>query len=108
MLHTSFEPLHTLEELTEAASVAAAKGQWNVVEAYYRQREALLVQAALRPDALARVQALDREVADRARLAQAGVESLLKNATMIRQRLRGLRQWNGGEASDSGTIERHI
>jgi len=104
----SCEPLRSLEALTEAASAAAAKGEWNIVEAYYRRREAVLAHTALQPDALARVQALDQEVTDRARLAQAGVASLLQNATIIRQRLKGLRQWNGGGASDSGTIERHI
>ena len=98
----------TLETLTEAASVAAAKGEWSVVEAYYQQRETLLGQAFDSPDALARVQALDQEVGERVRLAQAGIASLLNNAMLIRQRLKGLRQWNGGGSSDSGTIERHI
>lgn len=98
----------TLEELTEAASVAAAKGEWNLVEAYYRQRETVLAQPALRPEVLTKVLALDRAVAERARLAQAGLESLMQNAALIRQRLKGLRQWNGAPSSDSGTMTRHI
>lgn len=108
MKHTSFDPLDTLEELTEAASVAAAKGEWNTVADCYRRRETILGQSVLSPEVLARVQTLDYEVAERARLAQAGVAALLQNATVIRQRLQGLRQWNGGVFSDSGTIERHI
>lgn len=98
----------TLKELTEAASVAAAKGEWNRVEAYYRQRETVLEQASEHLETLARIQTLDRDVAERARLAQAGIVSVLGNAMLIRQRLKGLRQWNGGGSSDSGTIERHI
>lgn len=104
----STEPIETLEGLTEAASAAAAKGEWNAVAAYYQRREMVLAQTTLSSDTLARVQALDQEVGERARLAQAGVASLLQNATVIRQRLQGLRQWNGGASEDSGTIEKHV
>lgn len=108
MTRISFHAVGTIEALSEAASGAAARGEWNLVADYYRQRETLLGQSPLQADVLARIQALDQDVSDRARLAQAGVESLLLNATLIRQRLKGLRQWTGGESSDSGTIERHL
>lgn len=108
MERPSSEPSGTLEELTAAARAAAVKGEWNVVAACYQRRETMLEQPVLPPEALARVQALDRDVAERARLAQAGVKVLLQNATVIRQRLQGLRQWNGGVSSGSGTIEKQV
>ncbi|MEC4889519.1 MAG: hypothetical protein RI101_05610 [Nitrospira sp.] len=108
MERPSSDQAGTLEEITEAASVAAARGEWNLVAAHYQRRETVLAQSALQPEALARVQALDREVAERARLAQAGVMSLLEHALVIRQRLQGLRQWNGGASAGSGTIEKHV
>ncbi|MCS6897509.1 MAG: hypothetical protein NZM29_06000, partial [Nitrospira sp.] len=64
---------NTLERLTEAAYVAALKGEWNVVEACYRQRETVLKESEVTDAVLARVQAMDQEIAERAKVAQAAV-----------------------------------
>lgn len=98
----------TIESVTEAAGMAAARGEWNRVVEYYHQRESLLPLSALSPEALARVQNLDRSIQERIKVAQAGIAALLDEAARTRQRLHELRQWNGGISSDSGTIERHI
>lgn len=98
----------TIESVTEAAGMAAARGEWNRVVEYYHQRESLLPLAALSPEALVRVQNLDRSVQERITVAQAGIAALLDEAARTRQRIQELRQWNGGLSSDSGTIERHI
>ncbi|MEQ1792869.1 MAG: hypothetical protein ABL970_01655 [Nitrospira sp.] len=98
----------TLESVTEAAGLAAANGEWDRVAQYYLQRESLLAHARLSPEALARVMAVDRCVAEQATVAQAGLASLLEEAARTRQRIQGLRQWNGATSLDSGTIERHL
>ncbi len=98
----------TVESVTEAAGLAAARGEWNRVIQYYQQRDALLSQAGLSPESLARVQNLDRLIQGQIKVAQAGIVALLDEAAKTRQRIQGLRQWNGARPSDSGTIERHI
>jgi hypothetical protein len=98
----------TIESVTEAAGIAAARGEWNRVIEYYQQRESLLSLAVLEPESLARVQNLDRHIQEQVKVAQAGIVALLAEAGRTRQRILGLRQWNGGRSSDSGTIERHI
>lgn len=98
----------TAEEITEAAGIAAAKGEWDLVDSYYRQRAALLPQTTLSPTALAHVLAVDRVIEAQIKVAQAGLDSLLDDAARMRQRIHGLRRWNGALSSDSGTIERHV
>ena len=98
----------TIEALTEAAGIAAAKGEWDRVDQLYGQREPLFSKTALSPDVLARVAQVDRTVADQIKLAQAGLASLLDEAARTRQRIQGLRRWIGATSLDSGTIERHI
>jgi hypothetical protein len=98
----------TIVSVTEAAGIAAARGEWNRVAEFYQQRESLLPQAVLAPDTLAQVQKLDRHIQEQIKVAQAGIIALLDEAARTRQRIQGLRQWNGGISSDSGTIERHI
>ncbi|MCP9473010.1 MAG: hypothetical protein NNA30_09795 [Nitrospira sp.] len=96
----------TLERLTEAAHTAALKGEWNVVEACYREREAVLQEAEM-PDAVReRLLALDREVAERARTAKAGVSALLQDVGSRRKRLEHLRQRMGGSSESSTLIDR--
>ena len=97
-----------IEGMTEAAGIAAARGEWNLVDRLYRQREALLPQTALSPAALARVLTVDRLVEEQIKVAQAGLVSLLDEAARMRQGIQGLRRWNGALSSDSGTIERHV
>ena len=59
---------------------------------------------AISPEALARVRTIDRQIEMQARVAQAGLASLMGDAARIRQRLKGLRQGQGALSSDSGTI----
>lgn len=98
----------TIESVTEAAGMAAARGEWDRVDQYYQQREPLLSQATLSPEALSRVLTMDRTIEGQVKVAQAGLASLLDEAARTRQRIQGLRRWNGAMSSDSGTIERHI
>jgi multidrug resistance efflux pump len=108
MKQTSNDEHPTIESVTEAAELAAARGEWNRVDQYYQQRESLLSKAALSPESLARVLTIDRAIEGQVKVAQAGLASLLDEAAKTRKRIQRLRQWNGALSSDSGTIERHI
>lgn len=90
--------------LSEAAFKAAVKGQWNVVDACYRAREALLPDAHLLPEEADRFLMIDQDIRSRISIAQAAIESLLHEPVAIRQRLKGLRQGIGAASSDSGMI----
>lgn len=108
MKPASYDDRPTIESVTEAAGLAAARGEWNRVDQYYQQRESLLSKATLSPESLARVLTIDRAIEKQVKVAQAGLASLLDEAVKTRQRIHGLRRWNGALPSDSGTIERHI
>jgi len=105
---SSDKDLHTIVAVTEAAGMAATRGEWNRVDYYLVVRETLLPQEALSPEQRAYVLSIDRTITEQITLARAGLVSLLDEAAKTRQRLQGLRQWNGAMSSDSGTIERHI
>jgi hypothetical protein len=96
----------TLERLTEAAYMAALKGEWNVVEACYRQREAVLQEVELSDAVRERLLALDQEVAERVRAARAGVAALLQDVSVRRHRLEQLRRRLGKGKAFSPFIER--
>lgn len=104
----SDKDLHTVKAVTEAAGMAAARGEWNLVDHYYQLREDLLSREPLSPEHRVYVLTVDRTIAAQIKVAQAGLASLLDEAAKTRQRLQGLRRWNGVLSSDSGTIERHI
>jgi hypothetical protein len=108
MESVSDKDLHTIRAVTEAAGMAAARGEWNLVDQYYQLREDLLSREVLSPGNLAYVLTVDRTIAEQITVAQAGLTSLLDEAAKTRQRLQGLRRWNGASSSDSGTIERHL
>lgn len=108
MERVSDKDLHTIIAVTEAAGMAAAQGEWNRVDHYLRLRENLLSQEALSLEHRTYMVRVDRTIAERIKVAQAGLASLLDEAAKTRQRLQGLRRWNGAFSSDSGTIERHI
>ncbi|MCC6141047.1 MAG: hypothetical protein IT389_10600 [Nitrospira sp.] len=94
--------------ITDAARAAAARGEWNRVEHYIQLREERLHQEALSFEQRASILSIDRTIAEQIAVAQAGLAALLDEAAKTRQRLQGLRRWNGAVSSDSGTIERHI
>ncbi|MCP9470678.1 MAG: hypothetical protein NNA31_11850 [Nitrospira sp.] len=102
---SSEEPT-TVERLTKAAHVAAVRGEWNIVEACYRQREAVLAESGVSDAVLARIQTLDREVAERARLAQEGVAASLRDAALWRRRLEELWRRIDVPVGESSTIAR--
>lgn len=108
MERVSDKDLYTIMAVTEAAGTAAARGEWNRVDHYFQIREDLLHQEALSPEHLAYVLTVDRTIAEQITVAQAGLASLLDEAAKTRQRLQGLRRWNGALSSNSGTIEKHI
>lgn len=108
MTEASNSATPSIQHVTEAAAAAAGRGEWDQVDQYYRQRETLLSHGAASPEVLARVLTLDRMVEEQIRVAQAGLLALLEEAAKTRQRIQGLRRWNGAISSDSGTIERHI
>ena len=108
MERTTDNDLATIMAVTEAAEIAAARGEWNRVDHCYQLRENLLSHEALSPEQRASVLTVDRRIAEQITVAQAGLASLLDEAAKTRQRLQGLRRWNGAGSSDSGTIERHI
>ena len=104
----SDKDLHTIMAVTEAAGMAAARGEWNRADHYLQLRENLLSQETLSPEHRAYVLTVDRTIAEQITVAQAGLASLLDEAAKTRRRLQGLRRWNGALSSDSGTIERHL
>jgi len=104
----SDKDLHTIMAVTEAAGTAAGRGEWNRVDHYYDLREDLLSRETLSPEHRTYVLTVDHMIAEQIKVAQAGLASLLDEAAKTRQRLQGLRRWNGALDSDSGTIERHI
>ena len=104
----SDKDLQTIMAVTEAARMAAARGEWNRVYHCVQLREDLIPQETLSPKERAYVLTVDRTIAEQITVAQAGLAALLDDAAKTRQRLQGLRQWNGAMSSDSGTIERHI
>lgn len=102
------QEVETVESLTEAAHAAASRGEWNLAVACYERRGGLLAQSELSSAVVSKVQALDREVAERARLAQAVTASFLCDAGLLRQRLRDLRHRVALPPIESGTITRHV
>lgn len=96
--------LMEVTRLSEAAMKAAVEGQWNVVDACYRAREAVLPDAHLLPEEADRLLLIDRDIRSRISTAHAALESLLHESVAIRQRLKGLRQGIGAASSDSGMI----
>jgi hypothetical protein len=100
----SFSADSPLERLTAAAEQAAGEGRWDVVDRCYREREPQLRGLSLSPQEAERLRARDRRIEERASLAQAALASLMRDAAAIRQRLKGLRQGQGAQSSESGMI----
>lgn len=104
----SHDDCQTIDRLIAAAATAATKGEWGQVDQLYHQREAFLSHASVPPELASRLLAVDCEITERIKVAQAGLTSLMDDAARLRQRIQGLRRWNGARSSDSGTIERHV
>jgi len=92
------------ERLTSAAERAAEEGRWDIVDQCYREREQQCRSLSLSPSDAERLQARDRRIEERIRLAQTALASLQHDAAAIRRRLKGLRQGQGAGSSESGMI----
>lgn len=91
-------------QLTESAREAAEQGRWDLVRDCYHEREQALGDGPVPPAEAEQLVRIDRQIQDRARLAQAALASQLRDAAAIRQRLKGLRQGQGAPSSESGMI----
>lgn len=93
-----------LLRLTQAAVEAAERGEWELVNEYYRDRGTRLADVRLPAQEAKELLKQDQLVCERAHIAQAALTSFLKDAIAARQRLKGLRQGTGGSSPDSGAI----
>ncbi len=84
-----------LEVWTERAGQAASLGQWDQVGEYYRLRGEHLQDGPIAPALAEQLLTLDQFVKERAVVARAALESMLAEVATIRQRLQGLRLWDG-------------
>lgn len=91
-----------LERLTLSARDAAEQGRWDLVDEYYRLREAAMQGASIARQDAERMLASDRQVRERALVAKAALAELLREAQAVRLRLGRLRHGAGA----MGTIDR--
>ena len=90
--------------LTNAAAHAAELGQWDTVAQCYHERENLLRAIKLSAREARDLMRVDEQIYDRVRTVQTVLMSLLGEATATRQRLQGLHQRLGVQASTPVTI----
>jgi len=90
--------------LASIAKEAAEQGRWDLVGECYREREIAIAGASLVPQETERLLAIDRQIEERALVAQKALASLMHQSSAIRRRLKGLRQGIGALSADSGTI----
>jgi hypothetical protein len=93
-----------LFRLTQAAVEAAERGQWELVDEYYRDRGTRLADVRLPVQEASDLLKLDQLVRERVYVAQASLTSLLRDAMAVRRRLKGFRQGMGALSQDSGRI----
>ena len=91
-----------LERLTVSARDAAEQGQWDLVDECYRLRDLAMQGASIPQQDAERMLASDRQVQERALVAKAAVEELLRESQAVRLRLSRLRHGAGA----MGTIDR--
>ena len=84
-----------LRTLTAQAGQAAELGRWDQVDECIRLRGEQLGDHSIAPLLAAELAALDRAVEARIVNARLAVQSQLTETTKIRQRLLGLRSWQG-------------
>lgn len=93
-----------LEGWTLAAARAAEQGQWDRVEACYREREAAMSRVALTQQQIEHLLAVDRRIQAQALVAKTAIAEQLRQSFTTRMRLKGLRAGIGEPARDSGTL----
>jgi hypothetical protein len=93
-----------LERLTHTAKDAAEQGRWDIVGDCYRERESAIVGTSLLPHEADRLMTIDGRIREQALVAKKALASLIRESSMIRRRLKGLRQGTGAASSDSGMI----
>lgn len=90
--------------LTKAAAEAAELGRWDAVAQYYRERGALLVAMGTRVPAMTDLLKLDGQMLDRVGTVQAVLASLMREATVTRQRLQSLHRNLAVQSAASMTV----
>jgi O-acetyl-ADP-ribose deacetylase (regulator of RNase III) len=84
-----------LRALTTQAGQAAELGRWDQVEECYRLRDEHLRDHSMLPALATGLIQFDLEVAARIENARLAVQSQLSEAAKIRQKLQGIRSWQG-------------
>jgi hypothetical protein len=84
-----------LRTVTAQAGQAAELGRWDQVEEHYRLRGERLLDHPMSSSLAMDLTVLDLEVAVRITNARLAVQSLLIETAKIRQRLQGVRSWQG-------------
>jgi hypothetical protein len=84
-----------LRALTMQAGQAAELGRWDQVEERYRLREEHLRDHPMPPALATDLAVLDREVEARIANARLVVQSQLNEVAKTRQKLQGIRSWQG-------------
>ena len=84
-----------LRALTAQAGQAAELGRWDLVEEYYRLRGEHLRDHPMLPAFATGLIQCDLEVAARIENARLAVQSQLSEAAKTRQKLQGIRSWQG-------------
>ena len=84
-----------LRALTAQAGQAAELGRWDQVEERYRLREEHLRDHQMPPALATDLAVLDREVEARIANARLVVQSQLNEVAKTRQKLQGIRSWQG-------------
>jgi O-acetyl-ADP-ribose deacetylase (regulator of RNase III) len=84
-----------LRALTRQAGQAAELGRWDQVEECYRLREEHLRDHPMLPALATGLIQCDLEVAARIQNARLAVQSQLSEAAKTRQKLQGIRSWQG-------------
>jgi hypothetical protein len=84
-----------LRTLTTQAGQAAELGRWDQVEECYRLRGEHLRNHSIPPALATDLTVFDREVADRIVNVCSAIQSQLSEAAKTRQKLQGIRSWQG-------------
>lgn len=97
--HLTFDNLTAWEQnlraLTTQAGQAAELGRWDLVEDCYRLRDERLRDHPMTPALAMDLTVFDREVEARITNARLAVQSQLSEAAKTRQKLQGIRSWQG-------------
>lgn len=95
-----------VEQLTEQALSAAARGEWDLVAARYAARAKQLAEAPLTPELARTLLDWDAAVAERAALAQTAIGRALADARVAHRQWRALSHHVGDGPPVGGRVNR--